>query len=905
VEPAIFGTLLERALDPIERHALGAHFTPRAYVERLVVPTVMEPLREAWANAQAAAMLLVREAEDLEAHPPAQTGGTTHEAFDRQQLERDQRALAEHERKVRDKWREARCELEKFHLELCTIRVLDPACGSGNFLYVTLEHLKRLEAEVLAQIERLPGSRSEQFSEFKTVTVQQLLGIELNPRAAALAELVLWIGWLQWQVRTQGVATVAEPVVHDYGNIECRDAVLAYDRDEIATDDAGQPLMRWDGRTMKPHPVTGEPVPDETAQVRVWRCINPRPAAWPKADFIVGNPPFIGKLKMREALGDGYVEALRSTYAQVPDSADFVMFWWSKAASTVAANDARRFGFITTNSITMTYNGRLVEHHLSAKPSIYLRYAIPDHPWVDSANGAAVRVAMTVGASGTGQGILDLVSDETPALDGSLEVTLTSRIGRLHSKLLVGVDVTKAQQLRANSRISAMGMILVGSGFIVEPGDPLLEQEPERIRPYLNGRDLTQRSRGVSVIDLYGLGIEEVRSRLPATYQRLYERVKPERDVSNDRTLREQWWLFRRTNIQLRDAIAGLARYIGTTETAKHRLFSFIQGTVTPDQKIRVVGSDDAVVLGVLSSTVHVDWSTATGSRLGVGNDPVYNNTRCFEPFPFPSDDTGLTPELTDRIRDLAEQLDAHRKARQAAHESVTLTGMYNVLEKLRRGEALTAKDKTLHEQALVSVLHSLHEELDATVLAAYGWSDLGPVPWPDDMAREAWTEEVLERLVALNTRRVAEEAAGIIRWLRPAFQNPASATELAPSDRPDESVSSSTEAVQTSIEGLETAHSPHSQSPEPDDGADTTRDARALDTAAAPALVRQPWPADLPAQVKAVADMLQASPGPLSEAALGDRFTGRGPWRRRLPQILSTLEAIGRARATPQGWRA
>jgi len=284
---------------------------------------------------------------------------------------------------------------------------------------------------------------------------------------------------------------------------------------------------------------------------------------------------------------------------------------------------------------------------------------------------------------------------------------------------------------------------------------------------------------------------------------------------------------------------------------------------------------------------------------------PVYNNTRCFEPFPFPSDDTGLTPELTDRIRDLAEQLDAHRKARQAAHESVTLTGVYNVLEKLRRGEALTAKDKTLHEQALVSVLHSLHEELDATVLAAYGWSDLGPVPWPDDMAREAWTEEVLERLVALNTRRVAEEAAGIIRWLRPAFQNPASATELAPSDRPDESVSSSTEAVQTSIEGLETAHSPHSQSPEPDDGADTTRDARALDTAAAPALVRQPWPADLPAQVKAVADMLQASPGPLSEAALGDRFTGRGPWRRRLPQILSTLEAIGRARATPQGWRA
>jgi hypothetical protein len=221
-----------------------------------------------------------------------------------------------------------------------------------------------------------------------------------------------------------------------------------------------------------------------------------------------------------------------------------------------------------------------------------------------------------------------------------------------------------------------------------------------------------------------------------------------------------------------------LPRYIATVETAKHRTFQFLDASVLPDNKLIAIASDDAAWLGVLSSQVHVEWALAAGSWLGVGNDPVYNKSRCFETFPFPHDDTGLTPELTDRIRHLAEQLDAHRKARQAAFESVTLTGLYNVLDKLRRGEALSPKEKVLHEQGLVSVLRSLHDELDAAVLAAYGWSDLGPVPWADEAARAVWTEAVLERLVALNARRAAEEAAGTIRWLRPDFQDPARRAE-------------------------------------------------------------------------------------------------------------------------------
>ncbi len=279
VEPAIFGTLLERALSPGERHKLGAHYTPRAYVERLVLPTVIEPLRGEWSDAQAAALTLAAEG----------------------------------------KQDEAVAELLKFHHRLCNVRVLDPACGSGNFLYVTLEHLKRLEGEVLGALDdlgyrqgglALGGERADALGG-ETVDPHNLLGIELNPRAAAIAEVVLWIGYLQWHFRTRGDVNPPVPVIRDFRNIENRDAVLAHDGMEYVTDAAGVPVTRWDGETMKVSPVTGEQIPDETARKPVERYLNPRKAAWPQADFVVGNPPFIGNKRMRTALGDGYVEALR------------------------------------------------------------------------------------------------------------------------------------------------------------------------------------------------------------------------------------------------------------------------------------------------------------------------------------------------------------------------------------------------------------------------------------------------------------------------------------------------------------------------------------------------------------------------------------------------------------------
>jgi len=857
VEPAIIGTLLERALDPKERHALGAHYTPRAYVERLVLPTVVEPLRADWANAQAAALLLATEAQALEG------------------------------KKRDDKMAEARAEVRRFHHQLCSTRVLDPACGSGNFLYVTLEHLKRLEGEVFNQLDELGDTQGKLGLEGETVTPQQLLGIEINERAAALAELVLWIGYLQWHLRATGSATVAEPVIHDYGNIEHRDAVLAYDGQEPMRSADGQLVQRWDGVTFKTHPATGEAVPDETALVVQWRYLNPRAAQWPQADFIVGNPPFIGNKRMREALGDGYSQALRHACPSVPESADFVMYWWNHAAALVRAGSARRFGLITTNSITMIFNRRVLEAHRSATPALRFAFAVPDHPWVDGSGDADVRIAMTVGAVGSDAGNLLTSIAEQDAGNGEVEVTFDAREGAIHADLKIGANVAAAIRLRASDGMSNRGVIPHGAAFILTPEQARhlgLGQVPGMellIRPYRNGRDLTDRPRGALVIDTIGYSAERLRSEQPAIYQWLLDRAKPERDLVRRASIRDNWWLHAWSRSSFRPALNSITRFIATGQVAKHRVFQWLDSSILPDDKLIAIASQDALHLGVLSSHAHTEWALASGGHLGVGNDPVYSKSTCFETFPFPSDDTGLTPELTTRIRALAEQLDAHRKAQQAAHPELTLTGMYNVLDKLRRAEPLNAKDKLIHTQGLVSVLKSLHDELDAAVLAAYGWSDLQSAltdhtrPEP----RAAAVETLLERLVALNARRAAEETAGTVRWLRPDFQ-------------------CKTAGSQAALDGMAETEAEDARMPA----------ATAATAAPAAPIVKTPWPVGLPEQIKAVAEVLAGSGRALTLADLEARFTARGRWRERLPTIIHTLEALGRARRVGNGadrWQA
>lgn len=304
----------------------------------------------------------------------------------------------------------------------------------------------------------------------------------------------------------------------------------------------------------------------------------------------------------------------------------------------------------------------------------------------------------------------------------------------------------------------------------------------------------------------------------------------------------------------MRASVEGLSRYIATGQTAKHRIFQLLDASILPDDKLIAIALDDAYALGVLSSRIHACLALAGGGWLGVGNDPVYNKSKCYEAFPFPA----ATPEQQARIRDLAEQIDAHRKRQQGLHAELTLTGMYNVLEKLKVSLPMTAKEKAVHEMGLVSVLKSFHDELDAAVLEAYGWCDA-----PSD-------ETILERLVALNAERAAEEANGQVRWLRPAFQHPEAVQAEMGLSRPTHS--------EAAKEGGTSPSPPRTEPP------------------------RQPWPNTLPEQVAAVARVLAEARAPLAEADLAARFAGKGPWKKRLPQLLDTLVALGRARVLEDG---
>ncbi len=811
VEPAIFGTLLERALDQVERHKLGAHYTPRAYVERLVIPTIIQPVRAEWESVRAAAVNLATQGEV----------------------------------------KKAASEVKKFHKRLCHIRVLDPACGSGNFLYVSLEHLKRIEGEIFDILDSLGERQALLEMAGETVGPHQFLGLEVNPRAAAIAELVLWIGTLQWHFRNHGRVMPPQPIIRNFHNIECRDALIEWDDIEPVLDDDGNPVTRWDGRATKTHPVTGREVPNESERVQVVRYVNPRPADWPEADYIVGNPPFIGPGNMRQALGDGYTETVRKVHKDISSSSDFVMYWWNHAASLAREKNIRSFGFVTTNSLRQKFNRRVLEKHLAAKKPLSLLFAIPDHPWVDSADGAAVRIAMTTATAGEHPGTLQHVTNERESGGDDFDVDLSPKTGKILPDLTIGPDVAGAVPLRANADVSCPGVKLHGSGFIVTPeeaqrlGLGKVEGIEKHIRDYRNGRDLTARPREVMVIDLFGLAAEEARQRFPSVYQWVLERVKPERDQNKRKCYRENWWIFGEARGAFRPALTGLPRYIATVETSKHRFFQFLDESILPDNKLVSIASDDAFVLGVLNSRIHVCWALAAGGHLGVGNDPVYVKTICFEAFPFPE----ASEEQKDRIRTLAEQLDAHRKRQLAEHSKLTMTAMYNVLDKLRAGDSLTKKEKDVYEWGLVSVLRDLHDDLDTAVFDAYGW----PTSLSD--------EEILERLVSLNIERAAEEARGLIRWLRPEFQNPEGSTK------------------QTEMTVGEAEQSKPKPGKKPR---------------------KTPWPKALPDQVRILREALVAHAIPVTAESLARTFVRAHTDR--VEDLLQTLVTVGQARQLPDG---
>lgn len=846
VSPAIFGTLLERALSEKKRQRLGAHYTPEAYIRRLVEKTIMTPLRKEWRDVRA---LMERE---------LRTGSDRAKAKQR-----------------------ARDIGHGFRKRLTSTTVLDPACGSGNFLYVALKEMKRLEGEVVRELLAVGDKQTWLDLPGETVHPQQFFGIEIEPWAAKIAELVLWIGYLQWQVSAGRLDRMPPPILQDLHHIWNRDALIdPPDREEVVYGSNSKPIMRARGVTAKK---------GEREMVPVTRYVGVRRAEWPPVEFIVGNPPFLGNKRLNDILDPGYVEALKGAYPGVPGSADLVMYWWWRCADLLhqpagaegaakaenmtagssssigaakrtskrtkarradaAAVQLRRFGLVTTNSVTQKFNRAVVTDALENK-GVKLAYAIPDHPWFDE--GAAVRIAMTVGAREVDGAVQGSVVDESRTKAADLDSVKVEEVAveKLNSDLTSGIDVSNLTTLSANEKLAYQGMNPVGEGFRISAEELrdlgyAPDDLPAVVKPYLIGRDLVRAPEKRFIIDFFGTRPEDSEQRHPKLWNRLAQLVRPEREKNNRKSRRRNWWLFGEPVEKLRHALRGTTRYIATCRTAKYRVFTMVNSAVIPDTKIVAIALSDFTTLSILSSRPHVVWSLRLGGWLGVGNDPTYNHLDCFGKFPFPS----LTPQQSAELSKLGERLDAHRKARQIEHPELTLTDTYNVLTKLRVGEALDENDQQVRNKALVDTLLHIHESIDRLVLSAYGW--------PTDLSDEA----IISQLVALNAERAAEEAKGIIRWLRPEYQAKGGQTQLA-----------------TSVP------QPGGQQPSKPRKKKASRGAQ--------------WPADMPGRIQALTTVLrdyrkEHGPGPLSSVSVAALFQGA-----KLDDVEVTLQCAAAADA-------
>ena len=556
IDPSILGTLFERGLDPGKRAQLGAHYTDRDKIMLLVEPVVIRPWLAEWdaAKADLAAALDRVEA----AKWPA---GRT-------------KRLNAAERRYR-----------AFLNRLRAFTVLDPACGSGNFLYLALQALKDLEHRVQLEAEALGFQRA-----FPEIGPANVKGLEINPYAAELARVSVWIGEIQW-MRRNGFSESHDPILKPLDTIECRDAILTPDNTE----------------------------PD-----------------WPEADVVIGNPPFLGtKLQIRQ-LGEEYVSRLRSTYTKrVPAGADLVCYWFEKAGRQIASGKAARVGLVATNSIRGGWNLPALQ---SATDGHRIFEAWGDEPWVN--DGAAVRVSLICFAR------CDDDSVSTPRLDGQ-------PVDEIHADLTAtrdhqGVDLTLARRLPANARVAFVAdqkggpFDISGSQareWLLLPANPNGRTNADVLKPWVNGMDLTRRPAGKWIVD-FGWTMSDADAALyEEPFRWVKEHVYPMRSTVRRKAHRERWWRHADPRPGMWAALGNLSRYIATPTVAKHRLFVWCDARICPDHQLIVITRDDDVTFGILHSRFHEAWSLRLGTSLE--DRPRYTPTTTFETFPFPD---GLTP---------------------------------------------------------------------------------------------------------------------------------------------------------------------------------------------------------------------------------------------------------------------
>ena len=561
------------------------------------------------------------------------------------------------------------------------MRVLDPACGSGNFLYVTLRLLKDLEHEAI----RWGAERLRITGEFPQVGPHNVLGIETNAYAKELAGVAIWIGHIQWML-DHGYGFPHDPVLQPLDNIERRDAIVAYDNERV-----------------------------------------PIPATWPEAEFIVGNPPFLGTKLMRQSLGDAYVDDVFLAWkGQVARESDLACYWHEEARRQIVAGHTSRAGLLATNSIRGGAN-RLVLNGIKKSGDIFLAWS--DEPWV--VDGAAVRVSIV------GQ---DDGSQEQRELDGKL-------VDAINSDLTAGLDLTQARILLENQGVSFMGDTKGGAfdirgevarGMLSLPANVNGRTNADVVVPWVNGMDITRRSRGMFIIDFDADTSESDAAAYEAPFEYLREHVHPIRATNKRELYRDPWWVHLRPRPAMRTELAQRSRFIVTPRVAKHRLFAWFSSPTLPDSATIAIARDDDYTFGVLHSRAHELWSLRVGTWLGVGNDPRYTPTTTFETFPFPwpinTPDATLTSEQRrhrDAIGEAARALDEARRRwlnppEWVREEPDVLPSLPARLLPVDEDAAKQLRKRTLTNlyNARPTWLANLHATLDAAVFAAYGWPE-------------------------------------------------------------------------------------------------------------------------------------------------------------------------------------
>ncbi len=676
VDPSILGTLFERGLDPSKRSQLGAHYTDRDKVMLIVEPVVIRPLEAEWGEVKKKIALKLEQEE-----------------------------TAKTIRAARERRREAERLLREFLERLRQFTVLDPACGSGNFLFLALKSLKDLEHRVQLEAEALDRGLQRSLPRVGPGNVK---GIEINPYAAELARVSVWIGEIQW-MRSNGFSGTREPILDPLETIECRDALFESDTEE---------------------------------------------ADWPEADVVIGNPPFVGGKKLRRELGDEYVDRMFSVYeGRVPQEADLVCYWFHKAGQLMAKGRTTRAGLVATNSIRGGANRRLVSSVLkSHDPARKIFGAWSDEPWV--VDGADVRVSLICFCR-TRDAFTPVTTLDGAGVD-EIFTDLTARRGE------IGVDLTQARRLAPNAGVAFMGDTKGGQfdvpgdlarEWLREPANPNGRPNSDVLKPWMNGMAITRRSADKWIVD-FGWTMEEGDAALyESPFQHARKHVYPMRQRNRTEKHRLNWWRHLRPRPEMWQELEGVVRYIATPRVAKHRLFVWLHAGICPDSAVIAVARDDDTTFGILHSRFHEAWSLRLGTSLGKGNDPRYTPTTTFATFPFPA---GLTPNISPT----AYTENPHAKAiAEATRRLVALRDRWlnppewvewvsepvpgypkrPVPRSDNAAEAIKSRTLTNLYNERPQWLADAHAALDQTVADAYGW--------PADIA----TDDALTMLLELN----------------------------------------------------------------------------------------------------------------------------------------------------------